>query len=177
MGAESPGEGKGTTMTVRFPLVSIPQELTPPSNLEPTVFILPLNSSKDRVCSLEGLHILSVDDDADTRELLKFVLEDYGAEVKTVGSAKEAIAALKENLYDVLISDIGMPGEDGYSLIQQVRTLDAAAGGKIPAIALTAYASDGEQKKAIDAGFNKHIAKPVKPVQLALIVAELAGRF
>ncbi len=175
--AESPGEGQGTTMTVRLPLVSIAQELTPPSNLEPTVFTSSVNASTDYIRSLEGLHILSVDDDADTRELLKFVLEDYGAEVETVGSAKEAIAALTENLYDVLISDIGMPGEDGYSLIQQVRTLDAAAGGNIPAIALTAYASDGERIKAIDIGFNKHIAKPVKPIQLALIVAELAGRF
>ncbi|MDQ2100065.1 MAG: CheR family methyltransferase [Tychonema bourrellyi B0820] len=175
--AQSPGEGQGTTITMRLSLVSIPQELTPPSNLEPTVFTSSVNASTDYIRSLEGLHILSVDDDADTRELLKFVLEDYGAEVETVGSAKEAIAALTENLYDVLISDIGMPGEDGYSLIQQVRSLDAAAGGNIPAIALTAYASDGERIKAIDIGFNKHIAKPVKPIQLALIVAELAGRF
>ncbi|MCC3502417.1 MULTISPECIES: chemotaxis protein CheB [unclassified Microcoleus] len=175
--ADSPGEGQGTTMTVRLPLVSIPQESTPPSDLQPTVFRLPLNTLKDSNRCLEGLQILSVDDDADTRELLKFVLEDSGAEVLTVGSAKEAIAALKENLdkYDVLISDIGMPEEDGYSLMEQVRSLDAEAGGNIPAIALTAYASDGERQKAIDAGFNKHIAKPVKPVQLALIIAELAG--
>jgi two-component system CheB/CheR fusion protein len=125
---------------------------------------------------LEGLHILSVDDDVDTRELLQFVLKEYGAEVLTVGSAKEAIVALNENLYDVLISDIGMPQEDGYSLIQQVRSLDAQAGGQIPAIALTAYASDGERQKAIDAGFQKHITKPVKPIQLALIVADLVAK-
>ena len=172
--AESPGEGQGTTMTVRLPLVSIPQELTPPS--DSTAFTLSINASTDYIRCLEGLHILSVDDDADTRELLKFVLEDYGAEVLTVGSAKEAISALAENIYDVLISDIGMPGEDGYSLIQQVRSLDAAAGGEIPAIALTAYASDGERQKAIDAGFNKHIAKPVKPIQLALIIADLIAK-
>ncbi len=171
--AESPGEGQGTTITMRLPLVSIPQEVTP-SDLEPTVFTSSVNASKDSAPSLEGLHILSVDDDADTRELLKFVLEDYGAEVVTVGSAKEAIAAMKENLYDVLISDIGMPEEDGYSLIQQVRTLATEAGGKIPAIALTAYASDGERQKALNAGFNKHLAKPVQPIQLALIIAGLA---
>ena len=177
VGAESPGEGQGTTMTVRLPLVSIPQELTPPSDVEPTVFTLPLNTSKDGVTSLEGLQILSVDDDIDTRELLQFVLEDYGAEVLTVGSVKEAIAALTENLdkYDILISDIGMPEEDGYSLMQQVRSLDAKA-GNIPAIALTAYASDGERQKAIDAGFNQHIAKPVKPAQLALIIADLIAQ-
>ncbi|TAD78942.1 MAG: response regulator, partial [Oscillatoriales cyanobacterium] len=175
--AESPGEGQGTTMTLRLPLVSIPQELTPPSDVEPTVFTLPLNTSKDGVPSLEGLQILSVDDDVDTRELLKFVLEDYGAEVLTVGSAKEAISALTENLdkYDILISDIGMPEQDGYSLIQQVRSLDAEA-GNIPAIALTAYASDKEVQRAIDAGFNKHIAKPVKPAQLALIIADLIAQ-
>ncbi|WP_293352123.1 MULTISPECIES: chemotaxis protein CheB [unclassified Microcoleus] len=171
--AESPGEGQGTTITVKLPLVAIAQQLTPPSHVEPTVLSVPPNSSKDAVPSLEGLQILSVDDDVDTRELLQFVLEDCGAQVLTVGSVKEAIAALTKNLYDVLISDIGMPEEDGYSLMQQVRSLDAEAGGNIPAIALTAYASDGERQKAIDAGFNKHIAKPVKPVQLALIIADL----
>lgn len=177
VGAESPGEGKGTTMTVRFPLVSIPQEFTPPTDVEPPVFTLPLNSSTDSAPSLEGLQILAVDDDPDTRELLKFVLAEYGAQVLTVGSAKEAIVALTENLdkYDVLICDIGMPEEDGYSLIQKVRTLDAES-GKIPAVALTAYASVQERQKAIDAGFQKHIAKPVKPIQLALIIADLVGR-
>lgn len=177
VGAESLGEGQGTTMTVRLPLVSITQELTPPSDVEPPVFTLPLSTSKDGGRGLEGLQILSVDDDMDTRELLQFVLEDYGAEVLTVGSAKEAIAALTENLdkYDILISDIGMPEEDGYSLMQQVRSLDAKA-GNIPAIALTAYASDKEVQRAIDAGFNKHIAKPVKPAQLALIIADLIAK-
>jgi two-component system, chemotaxis family, CheB/CheR fusion protein len=174
--AESTGEGQGTVITMRLPLVSIPQELTPPSDLQPTVLTSSVNASTDYIRCLEGLHILSVDDDVDTRELLQFVLEDYGAEVLTVGSAKEAIAALNENLYDVLISDIGMPHEDGYSLIQQVRSLDAETGGKIPAIALTAYASDGERQRAIDAGSQKHITKPVKLIQLALMVAELAWR-
>jgi two-component system, chemotaxis family, CheB/CheR fusion protein len=176
--AESPGEGQGTTVIVRLPLLSIAQESIQPSNLQPTVFTLPLNTSKDSNRCLEGLSILSVDDDADTRELLQFVLEDYGAEVLTVGSAKEAISALNENLdkYDVLISDIGMPEEDGYSLMQKVQTLATEAGGKIIAIALTAYASDKERQKAIDSGFDKHIAKPVQPIQLALIIADLIAK-
>lgn len=176
--AESPGEGQGTTMTVRLPLVSIAQESIQPSNLQPTAFTLPLNTSKDSNRCLEGLSILSVDDDADTRELLQFVLEDYGAEVLTVGSAKEAISALNENLdkYDVLISDIGMPEEDGYSLMQKVQTLAKEADRKIIAIALTAYASDKERQKAIEAGFDKHIAKPVQPIQLALIIADLVAK-
>lgn len=177
--ADSPGEGQGTTITLRLPLRDSPEELTPAIDLKPTVLAAALNASSDILPSLEGLHILAVDDLIDTRDLLEFVLEGYGAEVLTVGSARSAIAALKENpgQYDVLISDIGMPEEDGYFLIREVRSLAASAGGEIPAVALTAYASDKERERAIDAGFQTHIAKPVKPVQLALIVANLAGRF
>jgi two-component system, chemotaxis family, CheB/CheR fusion protein len=178
--ADSLGEGQGTTMTLRLPLRSLPPELIPAIDLKPTtVLIAPVNDSSDIVPSLEGLHILAVDDRIDTRELLEFVLQSYGAEVLTVASARSAIAALTENpgRYNVLISDIGMPDQDGYFLIREVRTLAAEAGGQIPAIALTAYASDKERQRAIEAGFQTHIAKPVKPVQLALIVANLAGRF
>ena len=178
--ADSPGEGQGTTMTLRLPLRASPQNLTPAIDLEPTFFVAPLNASKsDSVPSLEGLHILAVDDRLDTRELVAFVLESYGAEVLTVASARSAIAALTENpgRYDVLISDIGMPEEDGYFLIREVRTLAAEAGGEIPAVALTAYASDKERQRAIEAGFQTHIAKPLKPIQLGLTIANLAGRF
>ncbi|MEG3896420.1 MULTISPECIES: chemotaxis protein CheB [unclassified Microcoleus] len=177
--AESPGEGQGTTMTLRFPLRWLPQKLTPAIDLEQTALVAPVNASSDIVPSLEGLHILAVDDRLDTREFLEFVLESYGAEVLTVASARSAIAAMKENpgRYDVLISDIGMPEEDGYFLILEVRTLAAEAGGEIPAVALTAYASDKDRQRAIEAGFQMHISKPVQPVQLALTVAHLAGRF
>ncbi|MEG4209763.1 chemotaxis protein CheB [Microcoleus sp. S13_B4] len=177
--ADSPGEEQGTTMTVRLPLRSLPQELKSAIDLKSTALVEPLNASKDIVPSLEGLHILVVDDQIDTRELLEFVLASYGAEVLTVASARSAIDALTENpgRYDVLISDIGMPEEDGYFLIRQVRALAAEAGGEIPAAALTAYASDKERQRAIEAGFQTHISKPVQPVQLALIVANLAGRF
>ncbi|MEG3858337.1 chemotaxis protein CheB [Microcoleus sp. herbarium12] len=178
--ADSPGEGQGTTMTLRLPLRSLPPESISAIDLKPTtVLMATVNHSSDIVPSLEGLHILAVDDRIDTREILKFVLESYGAEVLTVASARSAIAAMTENpgRYDVLISDIGMPEEDGYFLIREVRNLAAEAGGAIPAIALTAYASDKERQRAIEAGFQKHIAKPVKPDQLALIVANLAGRF
>ncbi len=152
--AESLGEEQGTTMTVRLPLRSLPQNLTP-ANLKTTALAAPLNVSTDIVPSLEGLHILAVDDRIDTRDLVAFVLESYGAEVLTVASAKSAIDAMKENpgKYDVLISDIGMPEKDGYFLIREVRTLAAEAGGEIPAVALTAYASDKECKRAIEAGF------------------------
>ncbi|MCW6050512.1 PAS domain-containing protein [Lyngbya sp. CCAP 1446/10] len=177
--AESPGEGQGTTIIVRLPLRASGEELTPPNGLESAAFSESLNTLGDRVPSLENLQVLVVDDEADTRELLKYVLEHYGAEVVTAESVRAAMAVLTENpgRYDVLISDLGMPEQNGYSLIQQVRALAAPAGGKIPAAALTAYASEQERERAIEAGFQTHITKPVKPVQLVLIVANLAGRF
>ncbi len=177
--ADSLGEGEGTTMTLRLPLREFSQELIPAIDLEQIALIAPANASSNIIPSLEGLHILAVDDRIDTRELLKFVLEGYGAQVLTVASARSAIVALTDNpgKYDVLISDIGMPEEDGYFLIREVRSLAVQDGGEIPAIALTAYASDKERQSAIEAGFNEHLAKPVKLVQLALIVAKLAGRF
>jgi len=176
--AESPGDGQGTTLTVRLPLRLLPQELTSTINLKSTVLVRHLNPSNDTVPSLEGLHVLVVDDQLDTRELLEFVFQSYGAEVSTVDSARSAIVAMKENpgRYDVLISDIGMPEDDGYYLIREVRALAAEAGGEIPAVALTAYASDKERERAIEAGFQIHISKPVPPDQIALIVANLAGR-
>ncbi|UNU18772.1 response regulator [Microcoleus vaginatus PCC 9802] len=177
--ADSPGEGQGSTMTLKLPLVALPQKLTSAINLKTIALAAPLNASTDIVPSLEGLHVLVVEDRIDTRELLAFVLESYGAEVLTVASARSAIVAMKENpgRYDVLISDIGMPEEDGYFLIREVRALAAEAGGEIPAVALTAYASDKERERAIEAGFQRHISKPVQPLQLALMVANLAGRF
>ncbi|WP_199295934.1 response regulator [Trichocoleus sp. FACHB-591] len=127
---------------------------------------------------LTGLQILVVDDQVDTLEVLKFVLERYGAEVQTVGSARAALTTLSENSssYDVLICDIGMPQEDGYWLIQQVRSLSPENGGQIPAIALTAYTREEERQRAIDAGFQRHVAKPIEPVQLTEFIADLVRR-
>ncbi|MCY7284798.1 MAG: response regulator [Cyanobacteria bacterium CAN_BIN43] len=140
------------------------------TTLEPS-----LNASQTNP-TLTGLQILVVDNEVDTLELLKFVLEDYGAQVQTVTTAKDAIAALSvtPSRYDVLVSDIGMPDENGYFLIQQVRSLSAEAGGQIPAIALTAYASEAERQRAIESGFQRHVAKPVEPVQLGWTIANLA---
>ena len=173
--AESLGEGQGSTFTIRLPLLDLSQELTPSSGLDSTGLEEGLSNA---IPSLAGVRILAVDDEVDTRELFEFVLEKYGAEVLTVASAKEALSALSENpsRYDVLISDIGMPENDGYWLIRQVRSLKAEAGGQIPAAALTAYVSAAEQQQMIEAGFQTHAAKPIEPVQLALLVANLAGR-
>ena len=172
--AASPGEGQGATLTLRLPLQSSPPSSTPP----PLEAALEPSSPAQPPPSLAGLQILAVDDQVDTLALLKFILEDYGAEVLTVTTVRDAIAALSENanLYDLLISDIGMPQEDGYSLMRYVRSLSAEAGGQIPAIALTAYASEVERHRAIEAGFQTHVAKPIEPIQLGVIVAELAQR-
>ncbi|MBD3884554.1 PAS domain-containing protein [Phormidium tenue FACHB-886] len=174
--AESPGEGQGTTVTVSLPLHSTPPEVTLPSNLETTAEE-PSEYINQEVLSLVGLHILVVDDEVAILDLMKYILETVGAEVETVTSVREAIEALtgEPSRYDVLLADIGMPDEDGFALIRQVRALDAEAGGQIPAAAITAYVSDREQQQAIDAGFQMHMAKPINPVQLIQMVANLGG--
>jgi CheY-like chemotaxis protein len=128
---------------------------------------LPQNTKKDTsVIDLSGLRVLVVDDEADMRELVGFVLEQHGAEVNAVPSALEALTALDQFHPDVLISDIGMPRMDGYMLMRQVRARSPEQGGRIPAIALTAYAGEFDQQQALSAGFQRHIAKPVEPDEL-----------
>jgi two-component system, chemotaxis family, CheB/CheR fusion protein len=168
--AESPGAGQGATLTVQLPLY-----LPPPTS--PPIVEISLNASPHRSV-LEGLQLLVVDDQVDILLALQLMLEDYGAEVLTITTAREAIAALSESpsRYDVLISDLGLPEEDGYFLIQQVRSLSAEAGGQIPAIALTGYAGKAEQKRAMEAGFQMHMAKPFDLLQLVAIVADLVKR-
>jgi CheY-like chemotaxis protein len=123
---------------------------------------------------LQGVEILVVDDDVDTREFVAFLLEQYGAKVRTVGSAGEALAALTQSVPDVLLSDIGMPDVDGYMLIQKVRTLAPEQGGQIPAIALSAYAGEINYQQALSAGFQTHLSKPVDPDKLVALVTKLA---
>lgn len=184
--AESLGEGQGTTFTVLLPIQSLSQEPTLSSTLEPTAVEVSTSPSSELIDSLAGLQILVVDDQVDTLEVFKFVLEGYGAKVQTAVSARAALRTLskKSSRYDVLICDIGMPQEDGYWLIQQVRLFEASQreslspeqGGQIPAIALTGYTSKEERQRAIDAGFQRHVAKPIEPVQLAELIADLVGR-
>jgi len=123
-----------------------------------------------------------VDDNVDTLELVTIILGEYGTEVITAASATEAIEAITQGARsasaqlkpNILISDIAMPGVDGYSLIRKVRTLSSERGGQIPAIALTAYASEEERTRILDAGFQMHIPKPVEPSELVAVVAKLA---
>jgi CheY-like chemotaxis protein len=125
--------------------------------------------------SLEGIQILVVDDERDSRELVAAVLMLSGAEVVSVASAHEALKELALRRFDVLVSDIAMAEMDGYALISQVRQLPAENGGKIPAAALTAYAGIEDQKRALSAGYQMHIPKPVAPADLTAAVAKLAA--
>ena len=126
--------------------------------------------------ALAGIRVLIVDDEADTRDLLSTVLAQYSAETKIAASADAALETLEQWLPHVLITDIAMPGEDGYDLIRRVRALTKDRGGQLPAIAVTAHARAEDRARTLAAGYQTHIAKPVEPSQLAAIVARLAGR-
>jgi CheY-like chemotaxis protein len=161
VGVESQGEGQGATFTVKLPLMAIAPQTTQD------------NGSSIETPNLNQLQILVVDDEADMRELALTILEEYGAKVRVAASAMEALTALDQFKPDVLICDIGMPDVDGYMLMRQVRQRSPEAGGEVPAIALTAYASELNQQQALAAGFQKHIAKPVEPDKLASAIATL----
>jgi CheY-like chemotaxis protein len=127
--------------------------------------------------SLDGLRVLLVDDEADARDVLSAVLEKCGAEVDAVASAADALEAFGRGGFDLVISDIGMPGEDGYTLIGRIRELERRAGAaQTPAVALTAYAREEDRVRAFRAGFQMHLVKPVEPGELTAVVASLAGR-
>ena len=136
---------------------------------------LPASADGDRQL-LSGLSVLTVDDETDARELIATVLEHAGARVMAASSAEEALLALSRDRPDVLLSDIGMPPSDGYSLIRKIRELPADQGGRIPAAALTAYSRAEDTRRAFEAGFQRHVAKPVEPDVLVAQVAALAGR-
>ncbi|MFS0518640.1 ATP-binding protein [Nostoc sp. UIC 10607] len=166
--AESLGEGQGAIFTARIPLIK--KKLTPKQQI-----IATLNASPTTEI-LAGIQILVVDDDDDTREFHTFVLEQAGARVNAVASAKEALQVLAESEPDILLSDIGMPETDGYMLMRQVKTLQALQAKQIPAIALTAYAGEINQQQALESGFQKHMSKPVEPEELVKAIATLIAR-
>ena len=122
---------------------------------------------------LYGLKVLVVDDDADTRDLLEWVLKRAGAEVTVAGSAKDALAAIEANAPHVIVSDIAMPGEDGYSLVKKLRARGAENGGRIPAVALTAHSLVQDRLLSLRAGFQSHVPKPVVPEELVEVVASV----
>jgi PAS domain S-box-containing protein len=170
--AESLGEGQGTTFTVKLPLILPSQENTPTAFRHTGA-----EFSQMFVCpSLAGVRVLVVDDEADTRDYITTVLQQCQAEVQTASSAQEALQMISQWKPDVLVSDIGMPQEDGYSLIRKLRSQPPEQGGKIPAAALTAYARAEDRMRAIQEGFQLHLPKPIQPAELATVVASLVGR-
>ncbi len=171
--AQSPGEGKGATFVVRLPLTiaEIPAGLRP--RLHPTASTIEGLLPGPR---LDGLRVLVVDDDPDALNLASAILTDAGAEVRTCLSAPEALAVLQQWRPHVLVSDIEMPGEDGYSLIRKVRALDSEHGGKTPAVALTAYGRTQDRMLSLTAGYSMHVPKPVDPGELTTIIASVAAR-
>ena len=176
--AHSDGANLGSTFHVRLPLIA-PRHGTDPNGAAARHASVAVDGEarNAREDLLKGLRVLVVDDDPDTRSLLVTMLQQGGAEnVAAFESATEALGALTRLAPDVLVSDIGMPNVDGYELIRQIRALPAADGGRVPAAALTAYATPYDRQRAIDAGYNLHIAKPVEPRELNAAIARLAGR-
>jgi PAS domain S-box-containing protein len=172
--AESAGEGQGSTFTVVLPLMSVDQKIETEERVHPVAgdSLLAFDCHE----KLNGLKILAVDDEADTCELLKAALEQCGAEVATARSAQEALEQLEGFLPDVLISDIGMPHEDGYELIRRVRQIPAESGGAVPAVALTAYARAEDRLRVLREGYQMHLPKPVELAELVAVVASLVQR-
>lgn len=171
--ALSEGEGQGATLIVQLPILPKPPQETQEQAVQ-------TSSSREeglssQLWALDGLQVLVVDDDPDTGDLMQAMLTDYGVRVRVVTGVSEAIALMEQFKFDVLVSDIGMPGEDGYHLIHQIRHHEADSNRHIPAIALTAFASEEDRAQSLMAGFQKHLSKPVEPAQLAKVLAQLAS--
>jgi signal transduction histidine kinase len=168
--AQSDGEGTGATFTIELPTrytaESKGDALPPKSLAEPEAF------SEVR---LDGVRVLVVDDDEDSRDLIGCMLQDVGATVTSAASAQEALRVFEKSPPDVLLSDIGMPDVNGYSLMRRIRGMPASRGGKTPAVALTAYAREVDGERAFAAGFQAHVTKPIDPDELSAVVANLAG--
>jgi len=176
--AQSPGEGLGASFVVDVPIMAKEEPVAAPA--------MPARTNGERVITgddhsqlppadLSGLHVLVVDDEPDAREIIVQMLQRSGAKPAVAGSVREALELLERSRVDVLLSDIAMPDRDGYELIRLVRELPAAQGGRVPAIALTAYAREEDRFRALTAGFQAHLSKPVAPADLTAAVAQAAA--
>ncbi|HEV7300092.1 MAG TPA: PAS domain S-box protein [Tepidisphaeraceae bacterium] len=176
--AKSMGRGHGATFTIALPVLPINWSDTVVQHddrREPQATSVQ-SSNGDACMKISGVKVLVVDDEPDGRNLIKRLLEDCEATVTTAGSATEALDLFKSVAPDVLVSDVGMPGEDGYSLIRRIRKLGPEHRSNVPAIALTAYARSEDRTRSVLAGFQMHISKPVEPSELIAMIASLAGR-
>ena len=172
--AKSKGKGQGSTFTLSLPVAASihPGDSSdhasrqhPSTSSSPTSLVKPPR--------VDGLRVLVVDDDADARMVISRILREGGAVVKTASSVTEAMQELQHRLPEIILSDIGMPGEDGYDLIRKVRSLPVVAGGRIPAVALTAFARSEDRQRALLAGYQIHVAKPVEPSELLTVAPVL----
>ena len=168
--ADSAGPGQGAMFTVTLPVMD--QDAVAATEAGETARL----PESARLPDLSGVRVLVVDDDADGRELVRVILSRCGAQVTLAATAKAALDALDGASFDVLVSDISMADNDGYSLIRAIRARDAARGGQIPALALTAHARIEDRAEALAAGYQQYAAKPIEPPKLAAAVATLAGR-
>jgi CheY-like chemotaxis protein len=194
--AQSQGIGQGATFTVKLPILeesrgaalrlisatlndqrSVSEEQGSRETGENNLHFSPQPPVPSTQCPipnpLTNLRVLVVDDEADVRQWITAILEESGAKVSTFSSTRQALEALKELHPDVLISDIGMPDEDGYALMRKIREIEVERGGRIPAVALTGYARVEDYKEALAAGFQLHVAKPVRAAELIAVVASL----
>jgi CheY-like chemotaxis protein len=167
--AASEGVGKGATFTVELP-VMVGRAVRPADS--PSDYARGFETS----LSLAGMRVLVVDDDLDARELLQVTLQQYGAQVRIAASADEAIEYLAVESPDVLVSDIEMPDVNGYELIRRLRQSERPELRRLPAVALTAYARTEDRLKALIAGFQTHVPKPVEPAELVTVIASLGQR-
>jgi PAS domain S-box-containing protein len=172
--ALSGGRDTGATFRIALPLTPLHEQDDDPGRRHPTAG--QATAAECAPARLAGLRVLVVEDDADARQLMQRVLAGSEAAVTTTGSADEAIARCRAERFDVVVSDIGMPGRDGYDFIRDLRQLPLEAGGRTPAVALTALARSQDRTRAMLAGFDMHVAKPVEPAELCAAIARLAGR-
>jgi CheY-like chemotaxis protein len=176
--ADSAGEGRGSTFTVTLPLSGASANASPArtpatASAAAPASAAPRGAIADAV-DLAGTRVLLIDDEPDAREVISAILTRCNAVVTTAGSAREALNTVRGTTFDVIISDIAMPDEDGYWFVRQLRALPPEEGGSTPAAALTAYAREEDRQRALSAGFQSHLAKPVDPCDLANAIAQLA---
>lgn len=170
--ADSPGDGQGATFTVMLPVRVVREGLSEFEHADTSAEYALLTDA----ITLDGLRVMIVDDELETRDLLMTMLTRRGADVRACASAAEALEAIEQWAPSVVVSDIGMPDEDGYGLISKLRALEPERGGNTPAVALTAYARSEDRTRALAAGFQMHVPKPVEALELVMVIASLAGR-
>jgi CheY-like chemotaxis protein/anti-sigma regulatory factor (Ser/Thr protein kinase) len=169
--ARSDGVGHGATFAVRLPTAPLRADSQrPPRESDPAP---PQGPTFECPPGLAGLRILVVDDEPETRELLQYLLEQCKSVITLASGAEEALAILRDATFDVLISDVGMPGTDGFAFMRRVRGLPRDRGSRIPAVALTAYARGEDRTAALRAGFDMHLTKPIEPAELVVVIATL----